>query len=118
MLRAIIAAYLLFIFAYAVSAKDNGQWAQYSLKERQWFKDQRQPGTGASCCDDADGEQVEEDIRNGEYWIRSDKTAGLWLRVPPEVVIKGPNMFGRPVAWFRWTDGTPKIFCYAPGVLS
>lgn len=117
MLRAAIVVYLLACFVYAALAKDNGQWAQYSLKERQWFREQRQPGTLFPCCDEADGEQVEEDIRNGEYWVRSDKTAGLWVRVPPEVVIKGPNLFGRPVAWWRHTDGVPQVFCYAPGSL-
>lgn len=116
-MRSILVSLLLFSLFLPAFAKDYGQFAQYSLQEREWFRKQRQPVTLFPCCDEADGEQVEEDIRNGEYWVRSDRTAGLWVRVPPEVVIKEPNLFGRPVAWWRHTDGRPSVFCYAPGSL-
>ena len=100
-------------------AKDlNGKWAQASPLERRWFKEQKRPGTNFLCCNEADGEQVDEEIREGRYWINSTRTGGNWWIVPEESVLKTPNKHGRPVAWFRINDnGQNVIFCYAPGPL-
>ncbi len=106
---------ILLLLIVPALAKDNGQWAKSSPAERLWFKEQKQPGTNFLCCDEADGELVDEEIRDGHYWIQSEKTRGKWMKVPDQVVIQAPNMHGRPVAWFRWLQGEPQIFCYAPG---
>lgn len=91
----------------------------YAVDVKQWFREQRQPGTEASCCNEADGETVEEDIRGGQYWVRSPMTGGAWIQVPDRVVIKEPNLWGRPVAWFRKnrSSGGVMVFCFAPGAL-
>jgi len=125
-----IAATLVFLlllsspaWAHDWSHKD---FAQANALERKWLQKQRHPKTNVLCCNDADGEQVEEDIRNGRYWINSNHTRGIWMLVPDEVVIREPNMHGRPVAWFRWEgagsiqtlprdDLRPVIYCYVPG---
>jgi hypothetical protein len=108
-------------------------FAQANPYERNWLQRQKRPNTTFSCCSEADGEQVEEDIRYdskgiGHYWINSRHTKGEWMIVPDEAVIREPNMHGRPVAWFRWGTGTNmqtmprndlpvEVFCYAPGPL-
>lgn len=101
-------------------AKDvNGKWAQVTPKMKEWFQKQRNPTTKVSCCNEADGDQVDEEIREGRYWIASDKTGGHWMIVPHDVIINEPNLYGRPVAWFRGGyDTAPlSIYCYAPGPL-
>ena len=72
---------------------------------------------------------VEEDIRNGEYWIRSAKTMMFsrfnqlkdgkdgWVRVPADVIIKEPNLYGRPVAWYYLENAMLQIRCFSPGSL-
>ena len=108
-------------------------FAQANPFERNWLQKQKRPNTTFSCCSEADGEQVEEDIRYDQkgiahYWINSNHTRGAWIIVPKEAVIHEPNMHGRPVAWFRWGTGTNmqtmprddlpvEVFCYAPGAL-
>lgn len=94
-------------------------WAQLSPQQRQWFRQQVKPDTKMLCCSEpdvgSDAEIVEEDIRNGEYWVRSPTTRGAWIKVPGHAVINEPNKFGRPVVWWRWQDGLPVAFCFAPG---
>jgi hypothetical protein len=107
-----------------------GQYAQIDPKMRDWFKSQKSPKTGAICCSEADGEMVEEDIRDGEYWIKSAKTMMFarfdqlkngnkegWIKVPSEVIIKEPNLYGRPDAWYYVESNMLQIRCYAPGSL-
>jgi hypothetical protein len=106
------------------------QYAQIDPKTRDWFKSQKSPKTGAICCSEADGEMVEEDIRNGEYWIKSAKTMMFarfnqlkdgnqdgWVRVPADVIIKEPNLYGRPVAWYVIQNAMLEIRCFSPGSL-
>jgi hypothetical protein len=103
-----------------------GQYDSVDAPTRDWFKNQKSPKTGGLCCSEADGEMVEEDIRNGVYWIRSNKTIDNakiyrltteWLEVPDEVVIKEPNQFGRAVAWYVFQNGRLQVRCFAPGSL-
>ena len=122
---------LLLLTAYVAHAHDfeHGPFAQYTPKEQQWLKQQKRPGGGSLCCSEADGEQVDEEIRAGRYWVNSSKTRGEWLLVPTEAVILQPNPQGRPVAWYRWVspDGSfssserkdlkVEVFCFAPGPL-
>lgn len=103
-------------------------------QQQEWLKKQKRPGTHMMCCNEADGAQVDEEIRYdekgiGHYWIWSSHTRGRWMQVPDEAIIREPNMHGRPVAWFRWIGPNgqnnlrdtrnlePTIFCYSPGPL-
>lgn len=131
-----IALALMLLLAVPASAHDwtHGDFAQSTPAQRNWLNKQRRPGTTFTCCSEADGEQVDEQIKYdskgiGRYWIYSKHTRGEWMLVPDEAVIREPNLHGRPVAWFRWGDAggssstlprsdlTPTIFCFAPGPL-
>jgi hypothetical protein len=93
---------------------------------RQWFRDQKNPKTKAFCCDEADGGQAQEEIRDGKYWaswcIVGNRETGEcvrssgWIEVPDDVVIEGPNLAGHPVVWQYYEGGKPKIRCFSPGV--
>lgn len=126
----IIALLIGFLVPGDIWARDlDGKWAQSPPAVRKWLREQKQPGSGYLCCSEADGEQVDEEIRNGRYWINSKHTRGKWLLVPEDMVINSPNPHGRAIAWFRWVgdDGStstvprddlrPEVFCYAPGAL-
>lgn len=98
-----------------------GQYAQVDPATRYWFRNQKSPKTGGNCCSEADGVYAEEDIRQGEYWVRfiaklQDGSEVLvdWMPVPGEVVIHDPNRNGAPVVWWYW-DQVWQIRCYAPG---
>jgi hypothetical protein len=99
--------------------KAGPEWAQLNMspQQKKWFNEQVKPGTKAPCCSAADGEEVQEDIREGVYWILSKTTRGEWLRVPPESVITEPNRWGQPLAWFRHESGKPFVYCFSPGAL-
>lgn len=103
-------------------ARDNGQYAQVDPATRHWFKSQKSPKTGISCCDISDGVYAEEDIRNGHYWARfvANGIPVDWMQVPDDVVIHDANRNGAPVVWFMmfWDKDNkfiPEIRCYAPG---
>lgn len=135
-----------------VEARWRPEYAQNSPEIQRWFQEQHVPPSkdyptgGGYCCTDADGEAVEEDIRDSHYWVkaggaaykRTEQTNELatgakilppdgmdadgWVPVPDNVVIHEPNKFGRPVVWWYRSakpDGTWKmsIRCYAPGPL-
>lgn len=104
-----------------------GQYAEVDPAQQEWFREQVSPKTGGACCSEADGEMVEEDIRDGQYWIRSkhtidnakqNKLATEWIQVPDDVVIREPNKFGRAVAWYKYEPaGFLQVRCFAPGSL-
>lgn len=87
----------------------------YSDRERQWFRDQEIPGSKAKCCSEADGEEVQEEIRGEYYWIKGGKFPD-WTRVPKEAVIENPNLVGRPVVWWALNEEQYIIRCYSPGL--
>lgn len=102
-----------------------GQYAQVDPRLRQWFRDQKVPGTQSSCCSESDGVYAEEDIRDGHYWTRFvarqyndgapvTEIQSEWMQVPDEAVIHDPNRHGAPVVWWGWNGGLT-IRCYAPG---
>lgn len=104
------------------------QHDQFAQTNRQWLEKQTRPGTNQSCCNGADQDYVDEEFRaDNHYWVASNKTEGRWLKVPPEAVIKDPNLHGRAVAWYRWegSDGSystsPRpdlqivVYCFSPG---
>src|SRR5262245_23617447 len=90
------------VFSFPASAHlQHGEWSKLPPEIKRWFQDQRIPNNPAfSCCNEADADEVEEDIRGGQYFIRSDMTGGQWVQVPDEAIIRTPNKFGRPVAWW------------------
>jgi hypothetical protein len=99
-------------------AHDHGQFGQYSDARDQWLRSQKHPKSGVSCCSENDADLVQEDIREGHYWIKWRHFD--WTRVPDEAVLPHSNPNGQPVVWWVpvWgQDGslTPKIYCYAPG---
>lgn len=134
-MRSQIGIVILFMLLLATSAAghdwNHQDFVQNTPAQRDWLNKQRQPGTRYTCCTEADGEQVDEQIRYddkgiGRYWIYSRHTRGEWMLVPEEVIIREPNMHGRPVAWFRWgatlqtlprSDLMPVVFCFVPGPL-
>lgn len=113
--------FMLSLFTVDLSfARDSGQWTQSSPELREWFRRQQNPTNHVPCCSEADGSYVEEDIRNGHYWVRFDLTGGEWMPVPDEIVIHDPNRNGAPVIWWYYDGGQHKIEnlkfrCYAPG---
>lgn len=117
---------LLAIAPTAAAAGEAGRlWAQkqdMTPRQRQWFRDQKRNDSAERCCDEADGEQVQEDIRDGVYYVKCATTEKWtedgWMRVPPERVLNGPNMWGQPICWFRNKDAGPWVACYSPGVKS
>lgn len=139
MWSAILAVVIVFVMFVAMSQTRAHDWhhhdfAQATPTQRNWLNKQRRPGTTFTCCNESDGEQVDEEIRYdhkgiARYWINSKHTRGQWMQVPEEAVIREPNLHGRPIAWFRWAapDGSfttfpradlrPEIFCYVPGPL-
>lgn len=83
-----------------------------------WFHDQMIPNGTQRCCDVSDGSFVEEDIRNGKYWIRWEKTQGAWIEVPDSAVIDNqPNKWGAPAVWWGFDEDASSIYikCYIPG---
>ncbi len=102
---------------YGVSAKDlTGRYANSPLKG--WYEAQLVPGgprKGQSCCTIADGQDAQEDIRDGQYWAQW--LSFPWTPVPWEAVLTGPNPVGRPVVWWANFNGNVVIRCYAPGSL-
>lgn len=104
------------------TAHDN--MAQYTPQQQQWLREQSSP-LAANCCNEADGDFSEEEIRyeNGEanYWTRSAKSAGVWYKVPTEALIRGPNKIGSPIVWWGQTydDQAGQTYlsvrCFAPG---
>jgi len=100
-----------------------------SRMAQNWLNNQKIPNgneKGKSCCSVSDASLVEEDIRNGRYWMRCpvDSPCPIkeWTIVPEEAVITEPNRAGRPAVWWApavYNNGVPttppSIRCYAPG---
>ena len=107
---------IFFILLASASARElyPGQYSQVPPELRKWFNEQRSPLTGQTCCTEADGVAVQEDIRRGTYWTKGGPFPD-WVPVPHQVVLRGPNKNGAPVLWWFTQDGQPQIKCYAPG---
>lgn len=110
------AAVLLSLTLQAVAARDRGQYAGTSPDLKSWF-DSLRSGKGP-CCSDADGSAVSDvdwESRSGHYRVRLD---GVWLDVPDEAVLTGPNRVGRTMVWpLVGTAGTT-IRCFLPGSMT
>ena len=110
-LRVALAAGILICPALA---RDDGRFNHLPVDLHDWFRSQKSPMTGEHCCDEADGTYVEEDIREGHYWVRWS-TVWQWQRVPDEVIIHGPNRVGLPVVWWHYDHKGVRIRCFVPG---
>jgi hypothetical protein len=114
---------LLCLAAAALARNLDGRFAQLDPASRQWLRSQQSPKTGGNCCNEADGEYAEEDIRGGHFWTRWPRGNGKWHQVPDDVVIHDPNRNGAPVVWWYLETNSQtgehelKIRCYAPGPL-
>jgi len=101
--------------------RDNGQWAQTDPETKKWIEDLKNK-QGKSCCNSADGYDVQWDIKDGRYRIF---VRGKWYDVPPEAVLDIPNRLGVARAWYSpiwgsWKPGgqdviTINIHCFLPG---
>lgn len=125
-MRTILPLLLLFA-AIQANAREQypGQYAEVDPSTRQWFRDQKIPGTQRLCCSESDGVYAEEDIREGHYWARfvavqhndgapPTEVASGWMQVPDAAVIRDPNRHGAPVVWWGWQNGL-FIRCFSPG---
>lgn len=98
---------------------DPQHYPNMSTAQLEWFRSQRVPKPGGGlCCNEFDGVEAEEDIRDGTYWTRW-MPGQDWMRVPPEAVLNSRNPNGAPVVWFGYNtvEGRKRYFirCYAPG---
>jgi hypothetical protein len=72
-----------------------------------WYRSLTTPYSGSSCCSVADCKPVEARLV-GEGW--EIHVNGVWIKVPPYVVLKRDNPDGRPIACLR----RDVIFCFVP----
>ncbi len=105
------AAAAFFIAALTTGARARMQPGQVSDPVLgPWFRSLMQPGTGASCCAEADCRQTDFRINGDHYeaWID-----GRWEPVPPQAVLKRTdNPTGRAVVCSIPTLG---IICFVRG---
>lgn len=115
-MKKLFAVFLLGLSS-AATARDFGQYQNVDPATRQWFRSQKNPKTGILCCSEADGTYAEEDIRDGNYWVRFEARGQTidWMEVPDDTVIRDPNKNGAPVVWWWYEKGQIKIRCYSPG---
>jgi hypothetical protein len=74
------------------------------------------PGTGVSCCDQADCRPVRADWRDGAWWAES-RITGAWVRIPADRVLGTPSIFPNGVLCEVDRGGDPPtafIYCFAP----
>jgi hypothetical protein len=111
-LLTVVALCITLLVPSAVSARDDGQFANSPLKT--WF-DRLASGKGL-CCSFADGVSVEDvdwDTQGGSYRVR---LAGQWVVVPEAAVVTEPNKFGPAVVWpYQDAGGATQIRCFLPG---
>lgn len=114
----VVAAFCFFAFwamvadVWMAAARDDGRYANADPKIRDWIRSLKDK-FGVSCCDTADGEEVEGWFF-GETGYRI-KVKGIWLDVPASALLTVPNLLGYARAWLYYEDGKPKIRCFLPG---
>ncbi len=75
-----------------------------------WFHSLLQPGTGISCCSEADCRRTDYRIEDDHYEARIN---GEWRPVPPQAVLKRTdNPTGQAVVCYTPTLG---IMCFVRG---
>jgi hypothetical protein len=106
---AAIALLLAASFACADEAGDVGRW----------FKSLTQPGTGMSCCEEADCKQAEAEWRGGQWWA---VVRGRWTAIPPDKVLRQTSIMPRAVVcsspaadyYGSGHEALPVIYCFVP----
>jgi hypothetical protein len=84
-------------------ARDNGRFANYQSRERQWL-------VLFFCFSVQD---VDWDTQDGHYRVR---IYGQWLVVPDDAVVTEANRFGPGVVWpYNDRYGNTQIRCFMPG---
>lgn len=86
-----------------------------------WYKELKVPGTGGSCCGEADCRHFPVRINDGHYEVLYRDS---WLVVPNEAIVKmANNPTGDYVACIQggyYYDGmlSPRVLCFiqAPGL--
>lgn len=111
------------------------EYAQLPDDVRHWFRSQVEPGSGRSCCNEADSVAAEEELRGNHHWTRfvarvkvmvdgaphEEEYQTNWMEVPEKAILQGANPNGAPVVWWRLMSRTDegewrfKIVCYARG---
>ena len=94
-MRAAIVAILLALVGAPVGAgafAQDGQHGQGHAENHDWYRDLKQPGTGASCCNGTTS-GIEGDCRPTRAYIGDDGVwraliDGHWTVVPPRVVLQ------------------------------
>jgi hypothetical protein len=102
---------LLLILIIPASARDTGQWSGKPIEAQNFYKSLHSR-SGFLCCDDADGDDVQYDTREGKYWVYLDNQ---WIEVPDNALVDQPNPYGHARAWTYHEDGEIKIRCFLPG---
>jgi len=97
---------------------------QYSQEIQDWIRGLKSEQQRSPCCDLADGDFTQQDIRlgadgNSHFFVNIE---GQWVEVPDASIVREPNRIGRPIVWFsRWPglDGKPVTFvrCFLAGAL-
>ena len=74
------------------------------------------------CCDGTDSKHltdVEWRVKSGHYQVylnqyEDGSGQNLWVDVPDEAVVRGPNRDGQTLVWPVWGT-TPWVRCFLPG---
>lgn len=75
-----------------------------------WFRSLIQPGTGISCCSEADCRRTEYRI-NGDHY--EALIQGQWRPIPPETILhRADNPTGQAVVCYTPTLG---VMCFVRG---
>ncbi len=125
----ITGAALAAALAFPAAARDDGRFADSSLKK--WFEGLH--SDRGSCCSFADGISVADvdwDTEGDHYRVRVCATAPepgetwatckkkAWIVVPDLSVVTEPNKLGPAVVWPYTPGGATLIRCFMPGTLS
>ena len=111
-----------FVIGFAIGlgskafALDRGQYQNADPELKRWIEDLKDK-KGVSCCNTADGFDVQWDTKDGKYRVYIYNN---WYVVPDEAVLEVPNKIGVARVWYTnvWEFGgkiTPKIRCFLPG---
>lgn len=107
----IIFIFILIFSTTAVTARDDGRYANSPLKS--WFEHLK--SKKGFCCSFADGVSISDvdwDTLDGHYRVRLD---GTWVPVPDDAVITEPNRTGTAVVWPMQGPNGLNIQCFMPG---
>lgn len=117
----LIVCLILLIVLRVSYARDNGQWAQADPSIKQWIESLKDKN-GYSCCNTADGFDVQWDTKDGKYRVFINEE---WYVVPDEAVLDIKNKIGVARVWYipTWEfvqdpikrKMIPKIRCFLPG---